>query len=44
MCFVGALPVDGYDNLLARMMTNAVKRFVDPAPFQVGSSAPIMST
>ena len=33
MNFVGALPVDGYDNLLTRMMTNAVKRFVDPAPF-----------
>ncbi|MBI1775097.1 MAG: N,N-dimethylformamidase [Proteobacteria bacterium] len=34
MCFVGALPIDGYDNLLARMMTNAVKRFADPAPFR----------
>ncbi len=34
MCFVGALPVDGYDNLLTRMMTNAVRRFIDPAPFK----------
>ena len=33
MNFVGALPIDGYDNLLTRMMTNAVKRFVDPTPF-----------
>jgi N,N-dimethylformamidase len=38
MCFVGSLPIDGYDNLLARMMTNAVRRFVDPTPFWVGSS------
>jgi len=34
MCFVGALPIDGYDNLLTKMMTNAVKRFVDPTPFE----------
>jgi N,N-dimethylformamidase len=37
MCFVGALPIDGYDNVLARMMTNAVKRFFDPTPFRVRS-------
>ena len=36
MCFVGALPIDGYDNLLTRMMTNAVRRFVDPALFSPG--------
>jgi N,N-dimethylformamidase len=35
MCFVGALPVDNYDNLLTRMMTNAVRRFIDPKPFTV---------
>ena len=34
MCFVGALPVDNYDNLLTRMMTNAVRRFIDPTPFK----------
>ena len=33
MCFVGALPVDNYENLLTKMMTNAVTRFIDPAPF-----------
>jgi N,N-dimethylformamidase len=33
MNFVGALPIDGYDNLLTRMMTNVVRRFIDPAPF-----------
>ncbi len=35
MCFVGALPVDNYDNLLTKMMTNAVERFIDPTPFTV---------
>src|SRR6185369_14261186 len=34
MCFVGALPIDDYDNLLTRMMTNAVRRFIDPTPFR----------
>lgn len=33
MNFVGALPIDGYKNLLTRMMTNAVRRFIDPKPF-----------
>ncbi len=33
MNFVGALPIDGYKNLLTRMMTNAVRRFSDPQPF-----------
>lgn len=33
MNFVGALPIDDYDNLLTRMMTNAVRRFIDPTPF-----------
>jgi N,N-dimethylformamidase len=43
MCFVGALPIDGYDNLLAQMMTNAIRRFADPTPFRVisyGSARP----
>jgi len=35
MCFVGALPVDNYDNLLTKMMTNAVTRFIDPTPFKL---------
>ena len=33
MNFVGSLPIDGYDDLLTRMMTNVVRRFIDPAPF-----------
>ena len=33
MNFVGALPIDAYDNLLTRMMTNVVTRFIDPKPF-----------
>lgn len=33
MCFVGTLPVDGYQNLAARMLLNIVTRFADPAPF-----------
>ena len=44
MCFVGALPIDGYDNLLARMMTNAVRRFIDPTPFGVRSYGSARST
>jgi N,N-dimethylformamidase len=36
MTFVGSLPIDAYDNLLTRMMTNVVKRFVDPTPFSTG--------
>jgi N,N-dimethylformamidase len=33
MNFIGALPIDGYDNVAARLITNIVKRFADPAPF-----------
>ncbi|MBN8939205.1 MAG: N,N-dimethylformamidase [Rhizobiales bacterium] len=33
MNFIGALPIDGYDNPLARLITNIVRRFADPAPF-----------
>jgi len=33
MNFVGSLPIDGYDDLLTRMMTNVVRRFIDPTPF-----------
>ena len=34
MSFIGALPIDGYHNLLARLMENVLRRFADPAPFQ----------
>jgi N,N-dimethylformamidase len=33
MNFIGALPIDGYDNVAARLITNIVRRFADPAPF-----------
>jgi len=33
MNFVGSLPIDDYDDLLTRMMTNVVRRFADPTPF-----------
>jgi N,N-dimethylformamidase len=33
MCFIGALPIDGYENVAARLITNVVRRFADPAPF-----------
>jgi N,N-dimethylformamidase len=33
MNFIGALPIDGYDNVAARLITNVVRRFADPAPF-----------
>ena len=33
MTYVGSLPVDGYRNTLARLTTNVLRRFMDPAPF-----------
>jgi N,N-dimethylformamidase len=33
MCFIGALPVNGYDNAAAALIENIVRRFADPAPF-----------
>jgi N,N-dimethylformamidase len=33
MNFIGALPVDDYNNAVARLVTNVVRRFADPAPF-----------
>ena len=29
----GALPVDGYTTPAARLVLNAIRRFMDPAPF-----------
>ncbi|MGL4294927.1 MAG: hypothetical protein ACRCTG_04340 [Aestuariivirga sp.] len=34
MNFVGSLPIDNYDSLLTRMMTNVVRRFTNPTPFE----------
>jgi N,N-dimethylformamidase len=33
MSFIGALPIDNYQNLLARLMENVLRRFADPTPF-----------
>ncbi|WP_315834870.1 N,N-dimethylformamidase beta subunit family domain-containing protein [Bradyrhizobium prioriisuperbiae] len=33
MNFIGALPIDSYDSVAARLITNVVKRFANPAPF-----------
>ncbi len=33
IAFAGSLPVNGYDNNVARLMRNVLDRFVDPAPF-----------
>jgi N,N-dimethylformamidase len=35
MNFIGALPVDGYRNACAKLVENVVRRFADPAPFEV---------
>jgi len=34
MTFVGALPIDGDDNLLSRLLTKVLRRFADPARFK----------
>ncbi len=33
MNFIGALPIDGYGNVAATLITNVVRRFADPTPF-----------
>ncbi|WP_043339714.1 N,N-dimethylformamidase beta subunit family domain-containing protein [Belnapia moabensis] len=33
MNYIGALPVDGYTAPAARLVLNAIRRFMDPAPF-----------
>jgi N,N-dimethylformamidase len=33
MNFIGALPVDGYENPTAKLIENVIRRFSDPAPF-----------
>ena len=34
MTYVGSLPPDGYGNTLARLTSNVLQRFRDPAPFK----------
>ena len=38
MCFIGTLPVNGYDNAAAKLIENIVRRFADPAPFTLPGS------
>ena len=33
MTYVGSLPPDGYGNVCAKLTTNVLRRFMDPAPF-----------
>ncbi len=33
MSFIGALPIDGYRNLTARLLESVLRRFVSPEPF-----------
>jgi N,N-dimethylformamidase len=33
--FCGALPVDGFDNNISRLLGNVLDRFLDPAPFEM---------
>jgi N,N-dimethylformamidase len=33
MTYVGSLPANGYDNILARLTTNVLRRFLQEAPF-----------
>ncbi len=39
MCFIGALPIDGYDNVAARLITNVIRRFANSAPFPKPSAS-----
>jgi N,N-dimethylformamidase len=32
MNFIGTMPIDNYDSVAARLVTNIVKRFASPAP------------
>ncbi|WP_416896372.1 MAG: N,N-dimethylformamidase beta subunit family domain-containing protein [Minwuia sp.] len=35
IAYASALPVNGFDNDLAKLTTNVVRRFADPAPFEM---------
>jgi N,N-dimethylformamidase len=39
MNFIGALPIDNYDSVAARLITNIVKRFASSAPFPAPPTA-----
>ena len=40
MTYVGSLPPQGYANTLARLTTNVLQRFRDPAPFTEAAASP----
>jgi hypothetical protein len=33
MTYVGSLPVNGYDNVLAKLTANVLRRFMSDVPF-----------
>jgi N,N-dimethylformamidase len=35
IAYPGALPHNGYDNNIARLTTNVLRRFADPTPFEL---------
>jgi N,N-dimethylformamidase len=39
IAYAGSLPFKGYDNNVARLTTNVLRRFVDPTPFALPASA-----
>src|SRR5919204_287319 len=39
IAYAGSLPVKGYDNNVARLTTNVLRRFLDPAPFPLPTGA-----
>jgi N,N-dimethylformamidase len=41
MNFIGALPIDNYDSVAARLIINIVKRFASSAPFPAPRTADI---
>ena len=41
MNFIGALPIDNYDSVAAKLITNIVKRFANSAPFPIPRIADI---
>ncbi len=43
MCFIGALPIDGYTSVAARLVTNVVRRFADSTPLLAPQAAPAPS-
>ena len=39
IAYAGSLPTKGYDNNVARLTTNVLRRFADPTPFVLPKGA-----